>query len=143
MKENFQIPSGIVIIFIIVFFNFLSFHRCVLQCVQLTGERRDSLNNLGRSPFVSLRASSPFGGVARSRSRRLGLSRLALLAINAGGACQQANHLSELDSQSKTHLHGSVGPQIGEVTCGGSPHLSRKRDQIEMRDNKDRWVTPP
>ena len=28
-------------------------------------------------------------------------------------------------------LHGGEGPQIGEVTCGGSSHLSCKRDQIE------------
>ena len=31
-------------------------------------------------------------------------------------------------------LHGCGGPQINEVTCGGSPHLSCKRDQIKMRD---------
>ena len=30
------------------------------------------------------------------------------------------------------------GTQIGEVTCGGSPHLSGKRDQIKMRDY--RWT---
>ena len=35
------------------------------------------------------------------------------------------------------------GPQIGEITCGGSPQLSCKRDQIKMRDYMDRWVTPP
>ena len=35
------------------------------------------------------------------------------------------------------------GPQIGEVTCGWSPHLSCKRDQIKMRDYMDRGVTPP
>ena len=29
-------------------------------------------------------------------------------------------------------LHGGGGPQIGEVTCGGSPHLSCKRDQIAL-----------
>ena len=40
-------------------------------------------------------------------------------------------------------LHGCGGRQIGEVTCGGSPHLSFKRDQIEMRDYMDRRVTPP
>ena len=28
-------------------------------------------------------------------------------------------------------LHGGAGPQIGEVTCVGSPHPSRKRDQIK------------
>ena len=37
-------------------------------------------------------------------------------------------------------LHGGVGPQIGEVTFGGSLHLSCKRDQIKMRDYMDRRV---
>ena len=40
-------------------------------------------------------------------------------------------------------LHGGGGPQIGEVTCGGSPRLSYKRDQIKMRNYMDRRVTPP
>ena len=40
-------------------------------------------------------------------------------------------------------LHGDGGPQIGEVVCGGSPHLSCKRDQIKMRYYMDRRVTPP
>ena len=40
-------------------------------------------------------------------------------------------------------LHGSGGPQMGEVTCGESPHLSCKLDQIKMRDYMDRRVTPP
>ena len=35
-------------------------------------------------------------------------------------------------------LHGGGGPQIGEVTCGGSPHLSCKRDESKMRDYMDR-----
>ena len=39
-------------------------------------------------------------------------------------------------------LHEGGGPQIGEVTCGGSPHLSCKRDQIKMKDYTDKWVTP-
>ena len=34
-------------------------------------------------------------------------------------------------------------PQVGEVTCGGLPHLTCKRDQIKMRDYMDRRVTPP
>ena len=33
--------------------------------------------------------------------------------------------------------------EVGEVTCGGSPHLSCKRDQIKMRDSMDRRVTQP
>ena len=40
-------------------------------------------------------------------------------------------------------LHGGGGPQVGEVKCGGSPHLSCKRDQIKMRDYMDKRVTPP
>ena len=40
-------------------------------------------------------------------------------------------------------LHGGVWPQIGEVTCVESPHLSCKRDQVIMRDYIDRRVTPP
>ena len=33
--------------------------------------------------------------------------------------------------------------QVGEVTCGGLPHLACKRYQIKMRDYMDRRVTPP
>ena len=40
-------------------------------------------------------------------------------------------------------LRGGGGPQIGEVTCGRSLHLSCRRDQIKMTDYMDRWVTPP
>ena len=43
----------------------------------------------------------------------------------------------------RAFLHGGGGPQIGEVTCGGSPHLSCKRDQVKMRDYMDKRVTPP
>ena len=32
------------------------------------------------------------------------------------------------------HRGRGGGPQVGEVTCGGSPHLSCKGDQIKMRD---------
>ena len=40
-------------------------------------------------------------------------------------------------------LHGGGGSQIGELRCGGSPHPSCKRDQIKMREYKDRRVTSP
>ena len=40
-------------------------------------------------------------------------------------------------------LHEGGGPQVGEVTWGGLPHLSCKRDHIKMRDYMDRRVTPP
>ena len=32
------------------------------------------------------------------------------------------------------------GPQIGEVTCGGSPHQSCKRDQRDMKHDS---FSPP
>ena len=40
-------------------------------------------------------------------------------------------------------LHEGGGPQVREVTCGGLPHLTSKRDHIKMRDYMDRRVTPP
>ena len=40
-------------------------------------------------------------------------------------------------------LHEGGGPQVGEVTRGGLPHLTCKRDHIKMRDYMDRRVTPP
>ena len=40
-------------------------------------------------------------------------------------------------------LHGGGGPYIGEVKCGGSSHLSCKRDQVKMRDYMDRRITSP
>ena len=40
-------------------------------------------------------------------------------------------------------LHGVGGPQVSEVTRGGSPRLTFKRDHIKMRDYMDRRVTPP
>ena len=40
-------------------------------------------------------------------------------------------------------LNGGGEPQIGEVKCGGSPHLSCNCDQIKMRDYMDKRDTPP
>ena len=40
-------------------------------------------------------------------------------------------------------LHGDGGPQVGEVTCGGSPHLTCKRDHTKIRVYMDRRVTSP
>ena len=37
-------------------------------------------------------------------------------------------------SSLRAYLHEGGGPQVGEVTRGGSPHLACKRDQIKMRD---------
>ena len=43
----------------------------------------------------------------------------------------------------RASLHGGGGLKVGEVTFGGSPHLSCKGDEIIMRDYMDRLVTPP
>ena len=40
-------------------------------------------------------------------------------------------------------LHRGGGPQVGEVKYGRSPHLSCKRDQIQLRDYMDKRVTLP
>ena len=40
-------------------------------------------------------------------------------------------------------LHGGGGPQVGEVTCGGSPRLTCKRDHNKIRDYMDRRVISP
>ena len=33
--------------------------------------------------------------------------------------------------------------KVGEVKCGGLPHLTCKRDHLKMRDCMDRRVTSP
>ena len=40
-------------------------------------------------------------------------------------------------------LHRGGESQIGEATCGGSPYLWCKRDEIKMRDYMDRRDIPP
>ena len=49
-------------------------------------------------------------------------------------------HLTWLDRKRPTLracFHGGGGPQMGEVKCGMSPHLSCKLDQIKMRDHME------
>ena len=52
-----------------------------------------------------------------------------------------ANHVLKIKIQKnvlfRACLHGGGGPKIDEVTCGGSPQLSCKRDQIKMRHYVD------
>ena len=49
--------------------------------------------------------------------------------------------IAQVSSQAvRACLQGGGGPQIGEVTCGGSPHLSCKCDQTKIRDYMDRQV---
>ena len=51
--------------------------------------------------------------------------------------------LGKRQDKFRAYLHGVGGLQVGEVTCGGSPRPSCKRDQIKMEDYMDRRVTPP
>ena len=64
---------------------------------------------------------------------------------NLNGRKRSRKEVSKIPNASIRYLgsvlHEGGGPQIGEVTCGGSPHLSCKRDQIKMRDYVDRRVT--
>ena len=46
----------------------------------------------------------------------------------------------QMNKRSMDHTYGfraclykGGGPQVGEVTCGGLPHLTCKRDQIKMK----------
>ena len=50
---------------------------------------------------------------------------------------------SQVSLSLRTCLHEGGGLQVGEVTRGGSPHLTGKHDQIKMRDYMDRPVTSP
>ena len=43
----------------------------------------------------------------------------------------------------KACLHEGGVPQVSEVTCGGLPHLTCKRDHIKTRDCMDWRVIPP
>ena len=45
----------------------------------------------------------------------------------------QATSYLMLDVQFRACLHEGGGPQVGEVTRGGSPHLTCKRDQITLK----------
>ena len=62
-------------------------------------------------------------------------------AFNAYEGCTEK--ISNVSPRLRACLPGGGGPQISEVTCGGSPHLQCKRDQIKMRDYMVRRVTPP
>ena len=49
----------------------------------------------------------------------------------------------KMGSRLRACLHEGGGPQVGEVTWGGLPHLTCKLDHIQMRNYMDRRVTPP
>ena len=67
--------------------------------------------------------------------------RIAILKYHEWYLCQISLQIMLLPIL-RACLHEGGGPQAGEVTCGGLPHLTRKRDHIKMRDYMDRRVTP-
>ena len=72
------------------------------------------------------------------------LSLFAFVGKRSGYDYQQIKARGRSDiAQIRACLRGGGGPQIGEVTCAESLHLTCKRDEIKMRDYMDRWVTPP
>lgn len=46
-------------------------------------------------------------------------------------------------NKTDTGSKGLLYTEVGDPRCGGSRHLSRKRDKSKMRDSMDRRVTPP
>ena len=52
---------------------------------------------------------------------------------SCGICCFRGSYMVYERIRLRACLHGGGGPQVGEVTCGGSPHLSCKRNQIKMR----------
>ena len=71
---------------------------------------------------------------------------LAMNSFNKGNASNSIIDFIILNGYFKqvfrACLHGRGGLQIGQVTCGESPHLSCKRDEVKMRDCMERRVTP-
>ena len=83
---------------------------------------------------ISLRVSK-----IRSTRARTRCSSCSITKASKGEKCKLRSGIERL----RACLHEGGGPQVGEVTCAGSPHLTCKRDQIKMRDYMDRRVTPP
>ena len=61
----------------------------------------------------------------------------------AENVSETIRHVFFLNDSVRARLYGGGTPQIGEVTCGKSPHLSCKRDQLKKRDSMDWLVNPP
>ena len=76
-----------------------------------------------------------------STKREIRYFHVVVVAVTAK-KCDDANE-KLLFANLRPCLHESGGPQVGEVTCGGLPHLTCKRDHSKMRDYMDRRVIPP
>ena len=93
------------------------------------------------NPFVLLLQSLhvfpsfPFGNF--SHFAYFGSFVSAVLVVHSFSICKKDMHYFT------AYLHRGWEPQIHEVTCGRSPHLSYKLDKINLRDYMDSRVTPP
>ena len=102
-----------------------------------------------RERGVEKNSSATCGSCVLSRSLRSPLEMRSLLAgqlarlVSYCGSTLSMCNILNTKQLFRACLHGGGGPQVGEVTCGGSPYLSCKRDQIKMRDYMDRRVTSP
>ena len=87
----------------------------------------------------------PRASKERQRARRLGTSQIVTFFLYASMEPIFIRVVLVLLRYPpvKASLHGGGGPQVGEVTCGGSPHLRCKSDHIKTRDCMDRRVTSP
>ena len=74
-----------------------------------------------------------------SEKRFTGCSSEVRACLHEGGGPQPRSQGSRRENLG-TRLGG---PQEGEVTCGGLPHLTCKRDHIKMRHYMIRRVSPP
>ena len=71
------------------------------------------------------------------------MTKLLLQLLQSHGLfCSIHLKRNPINAAFRTFLHEGGGPQVNEVTCGGLPHLSCKRDHIKMRDYMDGRVTP-
>ena len=64
-----------------------------------------------------------------------GLVGLVCFVFTLWGTQNQRNLPTPYKQGLRACLREGGGPQVGEVTCGGLPHLTCKCDQIKMRDH--------
>ena len=118
-------------------------------CSSLFQELRDKRVDLEKFTILALKRRShvriliyrtwAIGSCISLRVSKIRRTRAQSQRHQKGKKCKLRSGIERL----RACLHEGGGPQVGEVTCGGLPHLTCKRDQIKMRDYMDRRVTPP
>ena len=140
------------------FFVVFHFSDDNLYIFTLTRPQSSSRNACAGSTLVRP-SRVPRASKERQRERRLGTSQIVTFFLYASMEPIFIRVVLVLLRYPpvKASLHGGGGPQVGEVTCGGSPHLRCKSevtcggsphlrcksDHIKTRDCMDRRVTSP